>query len=172
MYPEKHFKDLESSIKRRKNLRDLVLSSAFITSFLIIGPLIHELGHLAALELANCDYVFSLDFSLLSGLHGEVTPCLLETPALFAFYLSGYAATVLAGAVTLTAGLLTARKKLLGMVSAGMFMSVLLGLGKGDLKSAAELVQAGATPMIASTLLLVIVGVALSMDLVFEKSER
>ncbi len=171
MYPDKHLKDLESSERREKLLENLVISGAFFTCFLIIGPLIHELGHISVLEYTGCNYGFSLGFSFLSGLHGTVSPyCGLGNTELLAFYLSGYAATITAGALTLLAGLRAGdfREKLAGMVSAGMFLSVTLGLGKGDLAAVSEIIEAGVSSMTASVLLIVAVGVILSLEMVIE----
>ena len=173
MYPEKYSKDLKKSRDKKKTVWEIAVSLGFTASFLIVGPLIHELGHVAVVEYINCPYTFSLDFAILSGLYGSISPfCSLTTIEAVAFYISGYAATILLGTLTLSASYLyVKRRKALSLISAGLFMSVLLGLGHGDLPALSNYVAPGQTPMILSVLLIVLAGTTVSLNQLFRKEE-
>lgn len=108
----------------------------FVSGFLLVGPLIHELGHLLVLEIYRCTYYTSFSFNWFSGLRGVFDlRCSLDRFAQSIFYISGYSFTLASGA---TSVILSRRKlrhrKIFLSFGTGILMSVLSSVTlKGDL---------------------------------------
>lgn len=165
MLPEKYVRDLESSSRRSKLFRKLFIAVTFLTSFFLIGPIIHEIAHLATLEFKGCPHYFRPGFSILNGFRAEVTPfCSLETAYLMVFYSSGYLATLVSGAVLNIGAMEREEGKLSDFLAAagtGMLLSVLTTIGsEGDLLNLLEIFNLGGYWKIVS--LFVILGVFMS----------
>lgn len=147
MFPDKHFRDLESSRKRRKLLEQLGVSTAFIASFFFIGQLVHETFHLLMLELYTCSYTLDIGFQLMGGLHAAIQPfCSPTRGFLVLFYSAGYLSTLVTG-VGLELAALRARglvSNLLAATATGMLLSILLSAGQeGDIESLATVAGLG-----------------------------
>ena len=145
MFPEKYIKDLESSNRRRKYLSYILSGALFVTGFLVIGPGIHEISHIAWLELHGCIYDFSTRFSLFMGLSGRVAPaCAMGQSALVVFYSIGYFSTLLAGTLLDFYARSTPGKNVhVSFLSLGLLLSVLATIGvKGDLESLGKVINA------------------------------
>ncbi|MFB6147724.1 MAG: hypothetical protein ABEJ66_02460, partial [Candidatus Nanohaloarchaea archaeon] len=98
MYPDKHFRDLESSRKRRKLASHFAATVSFLASFFFLGQLVHETMHVLPLELLGCRYHIDAGFGLLTGLYAEVQPlCTPPDSFLVLFYPLGYLSTIVAG---------------------------------------------------------------------------
>lgn len=138
MQPEKYLRDLESSQRRKTLIDSTILSLLFLTSFLFLGPLIHEASHIAVLHLYDCFYRFSPNFSIMSGLHARVNPlCNLETGQLGIFYAIGYISTLLTAAAASIAAIQDRKgSRCFAAFSSGLFLSILLSIGaEGDIQS-------------------------------------
>ena len=139
MFPEKHLKDLESSRRRKKLLDTLVISSAFLSTFFILGPLLHELSHILVLELKNCSYLFDFSVGFPSGFHATTEPlCSISPGQLIVFYSSGYVVTLLVGTAM---NILSSRYRepyhILSALGTGTLLSAILTIGvKGDIQNA------------------------------------
>ncbi len=163
MLPEKYIKDLESSSRRGRILTYLYISIIFTASFLLVGPLLHEIVHVLALEFKGCIYYFEPGFSILKGFRAEVKPlCSLENSYLVLFYSAGYLATLVAGgilnifAMEETGNRL--RADLLAASGTGVLLSVLSTIGiEGDLLNLFRIFDAGSYWKIGA--LFVILGV-------------
>jgi len=140
MYPEKYYKDLESSKKRGKYLTEISITVTFLAFFFIGGQLVHEIGHILVLMFYSCFYNIDPGFTVLNGFTAAIQPvCTLNDAQLLLFYSSGYIATLAAGLGLNTLGL-RSRSDLKGyMLTAagiGALMSILLTLGgHGDIES-------------------------------------
>lgn len=146
MFPEKHLKELESSERKSRVLRNLLVALLFLTSFVLIGPIIHELGHLAILEFKNCNYLFNIGFILTNGMHAEVSPlCAIKPGYLLLFYSIGYLVTLSAGVILNIAGSILEQKSYSSYLTAlgtGMLLSVILTIGvEGDIQNALEVMS-------------------------------
>lgn len=146
MFPDKHLKDLESSEKRSKLLNDSAVAFLFLISFVLIGPLIHEIAHLSLLELKGCKYVFDIGFLFPNGLNAEVKPlCAIKSGYLLLFYSIGYLTTLVIGASLNIAGSWTDRREYSNYFMAagtGMLLSVTLTIGiEGDIQNALSVMK-------------------------------
>lgn len=144
MMPEKYIKDLESSSRRNKFLRHFGIAAVFLASFLLIGPLLHEISHIFTLEFKGCMYYFRPGFSILNGFRAEVEPlCSLGTAYLILFYSIGYLGTLVAGAALNVLAMERKDRKfsdLLAAAGTGMLLSVLSTIGvEGDLQNLLEI---------------------------------
>ncbi|MFB6167038.1 MAG: hypothetical protein ABEJ62_02130 [Candidatus Nanohaloarchaea archaeon] len=168
MLPEKHLRDMESSRKRRKTLSRIVVSSAFLASFLFLGQLLHELSHIIPLEAVDCSYSFSYGFSPLGGAHALVQPLCSPDPGfLMFFYPAGYLSTLAAG----WGFLLFSRKQegfrsdLLAASGTGMLMSILLSIGsEGDIESFLDVTGLDSSLAAPVSLLVVMLVLAVSFS--------
>lgn len=141
MFPEKHIRDLESSEKRSRLVSHLLVSTTFLTSFLLLGPLIHEGMHILMLELKSCIYLFDLNFILPNGINASVEPlCAISPGYLLLFYSIGYLTTLSAGTVLNISGSIFREKfysRYLVAAGTGMLLSVILTIGvEGDIQNA------------------------------------
>jgi len=133
MYPEE-FVDNDRKWKKRKIIEHkLELFFAFVSSLFVIGPVIHELGHVLIVILDGCLFDFNLGLSLL-GLHGSIQPlCDMSTPVLLLFYSSGYLATIIVGGLLCFYSLNIRENDylsyILGMFGVGILLSILLSIG-------------------------------------------
>lgn len=146
MFPDKHLKDLESSERRSKILGNSTVALLFLTSFVLIGPFIHELGHLAVLELQSCEYIFNTGFMFPNGFNAEVSPlCVVKPGYLLLFYSIGYLVTLSAGTALNISGSILRQKSYSSHLTAlgtGMLLSVILTIGvEGDVQNALEVMN-------------------------------
>lgn len=146
MFPEKHLKDLESSERKSRILGDFSIALLFLTSFVLLGPLIHEISHIAMLEFKNCNYLFNIGFMLPNGIHAEVSPlCAIKPGYLLLFYSIGYLATLSTGVALNVAGSVLEKKSYSSHLTAlgtGMLLSVILTIGvEGDIQNALEVMS-------------------------------
>jgi len=140
MYPEKYYKDLESSRRRGKYFTEISIAATFLGFFLIGGQLIHEIGHILVLMFYSCFYNIDPGFNFLDGFHASIQPiCTLNDVQLLLFYSSGYIATLAAGLVLNTYGLRNRsglKAYILTAAGIGALMSILLTIGgHGDVES-------------------------------------
>lgn len=85
---------------RHSVLKFIIFITIITSSYLFIGPVIHELTHMAVLEAASCYYKTQWFFSLSTGLSATIQPyCYLSESWLLGFYLSGYFAVFILGGV-------------------------------------------------------------------------
>ncbi len=143
MFPEKHLKDLESSDRRSRIFGNFLIALTFLTSFVLIGPLLHEIAHLAMLEFKNCNYLFNIGFMIPNGMHAEVSPlCAVKSGYLLLFYSIGYLVTLSTGVALNIAGSILDQKSYASHLTAlgtGMLLSVTLTIGvEGDIQNALE----------------------------------
>ncbi len=148
MLPEKYINDLESSSRRSKILRDFLIAVTFLTSFLLIGPLVHEIAHVLTLEFKGCTHYLNAGFSILNGFRAEVTPlCSLGNAYLLIFYSIGYLTTLVFGAALNIFATERKNNKLSDFMAAagtGMLLSVLTTIGsEGDLLNLLEIFNLG-----------------------------
>lgn len=146
MFPEKHLKDLESSERRSNIFGSSLVALLFLTSFLLLGPFIHEASHIAMLEFANCNYIFNMGFMLPNGIHAEVSPlCAIKPGYLLLFYAIGYLVTLSAGVILNITGSILKKKSYsphLTALGTGMLLSVILTIGvEGDVQNALEVMS-------------------------------
>ena len=146
MFPEKHLKDLESSERKSKILRNFSVTVLFLSSFVLLGPLLHELSHIAVLGLQNCDYVFNIGFVLPNGINAQVSPlCAISSGYLLIFYTIGYFITLSAGVVLNITGSILNQKSYSSYLTAlgtGTLLSVILTIGiEGDIQNALEVMK-------------------------------
>ncbi|WEL19269.1 hypothetical protein [Candidatus Nanohalococcus occultus] len=135
MYPDKYVKDLESSQRRSRYGTRVIEAALFISGILLLGPFIHELGHISWMEFQSCMYRFSPGFSALIGFYGKVEPlCYLSRQNLAFFYASGYLSTFLAGFGLREFGLRVGENtSFLEYLAGGMLVSILVSVTyKGD----------------------------------------
>jgi len=160
MFPEKHLKELESSERKSKIFGKLVLLIFFITGFVFFGPLIHELGHLAILELKGCNYIFNIGFVFPHGLNAGVSPLCAITPGyLILFYSIGYLLTLCLGVGLNITGSILESKYSSAMIytGTGMLLSVIPTIGiKGDIQNALAVMNLDPTYSIFIALLIVL----------------
>lgn len=142
MFPEKHLKDLESSERRSRMFGNAFVAMLFLTSFVFIGPLLHEFAHLAMLEFKNCSYLFNIGFMLPNGIHAEVSPlCAINPGYLLLFYSIGYLVTLSTGVILNILGSIR-KQKYLTALGTGMLLSVTLTIGvEGDIQNALEVMS-------------------------------
>lgn len=137
MFPEEAYESNSKSIIYNKS-RPLN-GGIFLSSLLVIGPLLHELGHAVILELKNCQYDLNLGFSHFQGVHGSVEPfCHLNETSLLIFYLSGFLAVI---TIALIFNLLYNKNQAwsIGSITTGLYISNILALGgHGDVHLAAK----------------------------------
>lgn len=163
MFPEKHFRDLESSKRRSRLFGNSFVALLFLASFIFIGPIIHEFGHLAILELKNCSYIFDIGFMLPNGVNAEVNPlCAIKPSYLLLFYSIGYLITLSTGVALNVAGSILKQKSYSSHLTAlgtGMLLSVILTIGvEGDIQNALNVMSVD--PSYGSLLsLLIVLGV-------------
>lgn len=105
MYSDKYVKRLEDIEKSKSRRQSIYASILFLISGTILGPLIHEIGHLSILEAINCSY--SLNFGLGSyGLYAAIQPlCSPGLIPLATFYSVGYLITLIAGGFLIYSGI-------------------------------------------------------------------
>ncbi|MFB6217389.1 MAG: hypothetical protein ABEJ72_10585 [Candidatus Aenigmatarchaeota archaeon] len=154
MFPEKYVKDVESSVKRNKAIQDILVSSSFIASFVLLGPLIHEFGHIIVLKLIGCGYFLDLGFSMPHGIFASIEPlCSPSTPVLIIFYMLGYLLTLGLGTLLVFTG---SRSKYLAALGTGSLLSVTLTIGlEGDIQNTAILLGISSfTPVLTALIIL------------------
>lgn len=146
MYPEKHLREIKRNSKKRKLYEVLGTSSAALSSVYLLGPLIHELSHIAVLKLFQCGYNPIWEFNAFQGLRAEVQPlCSLETPSLLLFYSVGYLSVLcIGGLLSLYSIELNKRESSLdtvvGGLGVGLMFSLFLSLGmKGDIQNSIQI---------------------------------
>lgn len=138
MQPKKYLEDIESSERRSKIIKYSSQIAIFLSCLLLLGPIIHELSHIAVLKLYNCFYYFTTGFGILTGLYGKVTPlCSPSAPRLALFYAIGYISTITAGGLlSIASSKLSDNAGYLAAAGAGMLLSVLLSIGsEGDIQN-------------------------------------
>lgn len=132
MFPKEAYKQNNKSLLSSQN--KYFNSGIFLSSLLLIGPLIHELVHSLVLEMQGCRYNLSLEFNYFQGIHGSVEPlCHLEEPQLVIFYFSGFIAVIL---LSLLVNLLYKYKSIwmLGSLTTGLYLSNIIALNShGDI---------------------------------------
>jgi len=144
MYP-KEFIDEEAALKRKRLWEHrLILSISFLTSLFILGPLLHELGHMSVLFVEGC--AFNYDFGLnLFGLYGSIQPlCDISTAMLLLFYSAGYITTIILGGLMCLYSTNIAENNfksyIMGLNGVGLLLSILLSIGDhGDIYLVADL---------------------------------
>lgn len=161
MFPEKHLKDLESSERRSRLIHNGFVALLFLTSFVFIGPLLHEFGHLAMLELKNCSYLFDIGFLLPHGIYATVNPlCAINPGYLLGFYSIGYLLTLFGGVLLNITGSILDQKPYSSHMTAlgtGMLLSVTLTIGvEGDIQSALEVMNLNPSYGLLISLLIVL----------------
>jgi hypothetical protein len=164
MQPDKYIRDLESSRKRGRFAKKLVLGASFIFSMIILGPLIHEVAHIAVLEFYNCFHQVDTGFTLLRGLNAEIAPlCNMESAQLLFFYSAGYISTLVTASILSMAALEKPRgAEYLSAIATGLFISVLLSVGsRGDIQNAVDVLGISRSYSLAAVLFIV-TGVLLS----------
>lgn len=128
MLPEGYVKEQENRKLRKENWRKVTVSALFLLSFLILGPLLHELSHIAVLMMKGCAFTHSFGFGL-SGFHGYVQPlCHLRTPSLTLFYMAGYISTVGVGVLSLETESVK-KNDYAASIGFGILFSTLLSMG-------------------------------------------
>lgn len=137
MYP-KNFVEEARLAKQLSELRDKIwLFLGFFGSLFVLGPLIHELGHVLVLFMEGCSFDSSFGFSLM-GMHGSIQPlCDLSSGWLLLFYSSGYLATILFGGLLCLYSVNLRDNDFLSyflsVVGIGSLLSILLSIGNhGD----------------------------------------
>lgn len=142
MYPDKHFRDIKSSSRRRKALEHFTLSAFFLVFLVLLGPFIHEAAHISVLWLVECSYQTEFGFTILNGLFASVKPlCTPEDYLLAVFYSSGYIATLLAGNLLVLASKINDSfiSEILAAAGSGSLISILLSAGvEGDIRNLLE----------------------------------
>ena len=146
MLPEKYIEDIESSARRKNIVSIAGVSTFFIFSALLLGPLIHEYLHIAVLKFLKCPYSFEYGFQLLRGIYGSVNPyCNPGSAGLILFYSSGYLGTLLLGGALSAISMRSDDRKISvwsGTAGAGLLVSILFSIGlKGDIKSIISLLD-------------------------------
>lgn len=178
MLPEKYLEDVESSARRQRSIEYIGVTAAFLASFLALGPIIHEIGHIAVLEFYRCAYYFEPGFSILRGMHATVEPlCSPGTARLILFYSIGYLSTVIVGgALSITAMTRKFRgSRYLAALGSGMLMSILVSISsEGDIQSALNTIGADPAygPAIIAFIVLGVFTSSLKTMEVFTESER
>ncbi|MFB6144110.1 MAG: hypothetical protein ABEJ98_02245 [Candidatus Nanohaloarchaea archaeon] len=145
MYPRKHFTDLEKSSRKEKSFHLALMTSAFLLSLFVIGPLIHEATHAAVLLWENCRFTADLGWNM-AGFRANIKPlCSIGGRSLAFFYLSGYTATVLAGAaLEFSATNIEEYRKTVLSAALGLLLSVAVSAGwRGDIANALEVMGYG-----------------------------
>lgn len=134
---------------RHSVLKFIVFISLMMSSFLFIGPVIHEFTHMLVLEIADCYYTAEWFFSLATGLSAGIQPyCYLESSWLLAFYLSGYSAVLLLGGFLSFLSLEVMdldsfRGIFTGSLGAGLLLSLATTIAlEGDVTNALEVLNA------------------------------
>lgn len=140
MFPDKHMEALEKKRKNREKVYQAIGLSSFLSSLFIIGPLIHEFGHILPLIVYECGFNLDLNFGVWQGLHGAVQPlCYLEDTKRLAFYVGGHVAVLLVSALFLLKYELK-NSVLTGLTGTGLLLSVIFALGShGDIYQAIEI---------------------------------
>lgn len=146
MFPEKHLKDLESSERKSRIFGDFLVALAFLTGFVLLGPVLHEISHIAMLEFNNCSYLFDMGFMIPNGIHAEVSPlCAIKPGYLLLFYSIGYLVTLSAGVLLNVTGSILKQRSYSSYMTAlgtGMLLSVILTIGvEGDVQNALEVMS-------------------------------
>lgn len=161
VYPDKYVKDLESSSNRSRMFFQAAVSAVFLVFFYFLGPLIHELSHIAVLELVGCTYRSGFGFNFFTGLYGVVRPlCTPDDSVLMLFYSSGYLSTLLIGSSMNFSALDRdgLKSSYLAAAGTGTLLSVLMNAGvSGDVSSFLELAGLQGGTFMAYMLLLVVV---------------
>lgn len=181
MMPRKHKKTLERSSKIKDALENTGILLLFVAGLFVIGPIVHELGHITVLELLDCSYNRSFGVSLI-GFYGIIEPiCSIRESGTVFFYLSGYLGTVVTGSLIAILSLkldgnTKSYARLSASLAAGLLMSVALTvLIKGDLARLARAL--GVRPVYATLtgliMILMVSAVTLRIfEVVVDTSER
>lgn len=138
MQPEKYLDDLESSERRKGILTDFTVALIFATCFIAVGPFLHELSHMAVLELYSCGYTTDIGFDLLGGVYAGVNPlCTIQGSKLAFFYAAGYLSTFLiGGSLSAISVELEGPSRLTASAASGLLLSILVSVGrKGDIQN-------------------------------------
>lgn len=178
MYPEKHFNDLESSQRRRDFLEDLIITSSFLTSMLLIGPLLHEAAHIVSLVAISCSYSAEFGFTALRGINAAITPYCTPSRGFLAFFYSiGYITTILMGsALNFSAFSLSGFKsRMAAALGTGTLLSVLTSASvEGDIVNFLKTISVDTSLGFPVALLLVVVVLLTSLKdlkLLLERQE-
>ncbi|MFB6145130.1 MAG: hypothetical protein ABEJ99_01345 [Candidatus Nanohaloarchaea archaeon] len=139
MFPDKYVKDIESSVKRNKSLKRIGIYLSFLTSLILIGPALHEAGHIIVLKAIGCSYFMNFGFSVFHGVYASIEPlCNPGTATLLVFYSTGYLLTLISGTTMILLG--NEDRKYLTAAGTGFLLSVILTITiEGDVHSAAVL---------------------------------
>lgn len=146
MQPEEHLKKINRNNKKSRYSKDVLLVTLFILFFYFIGPLIHEIGHLAVIILQSCSYDFSISFTFIKGIYGSIQPlCYLPDTSRLIFYISGHF-SVLFTAIIFLINFERTKNVFSGVIGTGLLVSMILALGNhSDIYNAFSVVNLGAS---------------------------
>lgn len=179
MYPERHVKAVKYSRWTRKFFKNFNIVGLFVLTLFLLGPLIHELSHIAWLKYESCFYNLRMSLGWM-GIYGAVKPvCHLSDTSLIVFYSSGFVSTLFAGAflnfIAIELRNSISHHSYLLSAGTGLMLSVVVGLiSKGDFAEAFRIlgfkpVYAG---MFSATLMvLIFVSNFKSIDLIISELE-
>lgn len=181
MQPEKARKTKVREKKVRKSIHGILHGTAFLLSFFVIGPLVHEIAHIGVLEILSCTHREVFKTSIY-GIYGTVEPlCQIDVVEQGFFYLSGYSSTLLSGTV-LT--LFSVEEKdgyfkthdYLASAGSGILLSMIIPLTlHGDLRTFASVAGLPESIGIMASLIVLLTASALGLrelEISFDVSER
>lgn len=133
MYPDEFVDQKRVEQKKKVLEHKVVLFLGFLGSLFVLGPVIHELGHILVLLLEGCSFDSSFGFSMF-GLHGSVQPlCDLSLGWVLFFYSAGYLATIVFGGLVCLYSVNVRGNDflsyILAVVGVGSLLSVLFSIG-------------------------------------------
>ena len=134
MLPGKHVEELEQRQKLRKRLSQVLPLTAFVLTFFLFAPFLHELSHIAVLFFEGCRS--SVEWGIgPTGLRAEVNPLCTQGMAKNTFfYLSGYMSSLAVGGAFLIASDYSSLKdKCLKVLGIAFLLSIVAtGTYEGD----------------------------------------
>lgn len=178
MLPDKYVDEVKRHRRHRYTFKHIVISLILLGSMYLLGPLVHELSHIAWLKIQNCHYTTNIGFNLLIGLNGSIQPlCYLEKSSAILFYSLGYISTILAGMSLILAGDIGEKLDIYLMASGiGMLLSALLTINiKGDLSSLLSVLNIGDMNFMAISLFVTLglLGTSIkAVEILIESLER
>ena len=142
MIPEKYRKEKRFNKLKGSSYLLLFIIIFFLSGYLVLGPLVHEVAHMIFLKVHGCNFYSRYSFSFFSGLTGVFElNCSLNQVQESLFFLIGYFTTLLTGILTLLVSRKSDRfEKYLLSIGLGMLISTFSSISmKGDIHSVPEI---------------------------------
>lgn len=176
MLPKKHIESLRKTKNRGDRYQKTKHVLVFILGILVIGPSVHELGHITILSQIECAFVFNPEISF-TGLTAEVQPlCSPGNLKLLVFYSIGYLNTLIAGTVLAMYRPEKVHTQLYNYLGVGMLLSLFFTImSEGDIESAVNiLVLPDFFVLLLKTMVIMIASLIVfkTFSIIWDESER